>query len=129
VPGRLVARRECESAFAERLGRAFALRAELRALARPDTIVCRCEDVALGRLATAASLREAKLHTRAGMGPCQGRVCGSALSVLRGFPRDTVRPPLLPTPVSILTGPDEDDPRGATTAPAAAARFPAPRSA
>jgi NADPH-dependent 2,4-dienoyl-CoA reductase/sulfur reductase-like enzyme len=109
VPGRLVERRERESAFAERLGRAFALRAELLALARPETIVCRCEDVALGPLATAASPREAKLHTRAGMGPCQGRVCGSALSVLRGFPRDTVRPPLSPTPLAVLAGPEEEE--------------------
>jgi hypothetical protein len=109
VPGRLVEQRERESGFADRLGRAFALRAELRALARPDTIVCRCEDVALGRLAAATSPREAKLHSRAGMGPCQGRVCGSALSVLRGFPRDSVRPPLVPTPLAVLAGSEDEE--------------------
>jgi NADPH-dependent 2,4-dienoyl-CoA reductase/sulfur reductase-like enzyme len=122
VPDRLLERRERESDFAERLGQAFALRAELRALARPDTIVCRCEDVALDRLAAAQSPREAKLHTRAGMGPCQGRVCGSALGFLRGFPRDSVRSPLVPTPVSVLA--DED-----ATAAAGAAPSPGPRSA
>jgi NADPH-dependent 2,4-dienoyl-CoA reductase/sulfur reductase-like enzyme len=107
VPDALLDRRERESGFAGRLARAFELRGELRGLARADTILCRCEDVTLGRLAAATSAREAKLHTRAGMGACQGRVCGSALSFLRGFPRDTVRPPLVPTPIGVLAGPPE----------------------
>ncbi len=124
VPDALLERRDLENGFAARLGRAFALRGELSSLARPDTIVCRCEDVALGRLAAATSPREAKLHTRAGMGPCQGRVCGPALSVLRGFPGDSVRPPLLPTPIAVLAGPEEG-----ATAPAGAAPSPGPRSA
>jgi NADPH-dependent 2,4-dienoyl-CoA reductase/sulfur reductase-like enzyme len=105
VPRALARRRERESGFAARLARAFALRDELRSLARPETLVCRCEDIPLGRLAGAASAREAKLHTRAGMGPCQGRVCGAALSVLRGFPPDSVRPPLVPVPVEVLEDP------------------------
>jgi NADPH-dependent 2,4-dienoyl-CoA reductase/sulfur reductase-like enzyme len=104
VPPALARRRERESGFAARLLRSFALRDELKSLARPDTVVCRCEDVPLGRLAAAASPREAKLHTRAGMGPCQGRVCGAALSVLRGFPPDSVRPPLSPVPIEVLEG-------------------------
>ena len=104
VPPALARRRERESGFAARLLRSFALRDELKSLARPDTVVCRCEDVPLGRLAAAASAREAKLHTRAGMGPCQGRVCGAALSVLRGFPPDSVRPPLSPVPIEVLEG-------------------------
>ena len=37
-------------------------------------------------------------HTRAGMGACQGRVCGTALGFLRGFPPDSVRSPLAPVP-------------------------------
>ena len=90
------------SAFGERLARAFALRDELRRLARPDTVVCRCEDVACGRLDGFASAREAKLATRAGMGPCQGRVCGPALAFLRGWPVDSIRPPLFPTSVAVL---------------------------
>ena len=43
--------------FAARLAQAFAPRAEVLALGRPDTIVCRCEDVPLGRVAAAGSLR------------------------------------------------------------------------
>ena len=102
VPQTLARRRDAEVAFGARLARAFVLRGELRSLARPDTLVCRCEDVAHGRLAAAGSLREAKLATRAGMGPCQGRVCGPALSFLRGWPPDTIRPPLLPTPLAVI---------------------------
>ena len=122
VPERLAARRVAEAGFAARLVRAFALRPELRDLARPETLVCRCEDVSVGRLAAMASAREAKLHTRAGMGACQGRVCGPALAVLRGFAPDTVRPPLVPVPAAILESED------ALTAPAGAAGGPAPRT-
>jgi NADPH-dependent 2,4-dienoyl-CoA reductase/sulfur reductase-like enzyme len=102
APPSLRRRREGEAAFGARLARAFALRDALRSLARADTIVCRCEDVSLGALEREPSLREAKLHTRAGMGPCQGRVCGSALTFLRGFPPDSTRPPLLPTTIAAL---------------------------
>lgn len=102
VPGSLVARRARGARFATRLARAFAPRDELRALARHDTTVCRCEDVPLDRLAGARSAREAKLHTRVGMGPCQGRVCGPALTFLHGWAPDSVRPPLLPVPLSVL---------------------------
>ena len=108
TPPTLARRRARETAFAGRLARAFALRDELLSLARPDTIVCRCEDVPLGRLAAAGSAREAKLHTRAGMGACQGRVCGAALGLLRGFTPDRVRPPLAPVPVAVLAG-EEDE--------------------
>jgi NADPH-dependent 2,4-dienoyl-CoA reductase/sulfur reductase-like enzyme len=101
-PKALTRRRDTELAFGARLARAFALRDELRGLARPDTPVCRCEDVAHGRLEAVASSREAKLATRAGMGPCQGRVCGPALGFLRGWPTDTTRPPLTPTPFAVL---------------------------
>jgi len=49
---------------------------------REDTVVCRCEEVrcaALVETATATSsvgLRSLKLTTRAGLGACQGRICG-----------------------------------------------------
>lgn len=78
------------------LAHAFALRDELRMLPSPDTIVCRCEDVTYSRIAGCASSREAKLQTRCGMGPCQGRVCGPALEFLLGWPPPAVRPPVFP---------------------------------
>jgi hypothetical protein len=102
-PGRvLVARRARLRSFARRLESTFALRDEVRTLARPDTIVCRCEDVAFGRLHPEWTPRQAKLYTRVGMGPCQGRVCGAALETLFGWPPDTVRPPLYPVRLDAL---------------------------
>jgi hypothetical protein len=88
--------------FGAALARAFALRPELRQLATPDTIVCRCEDVSRGRLEACADAREAKLHTRCGMGPCQGRICGSATNFLFGWSNDSVRPPVFPVNVASL---------------------------
>jgi NADPH-dependent 2,4-dienoyl-CoA reductase/sulfur reductase-like enzyme len=125
VPAALARRLSRESAFAARLARAFAPRAEVLALGRPDTILCRCEDVPLGRVAVAASLREAKLHSRAGMGSCQGRVCGSALAALRGLPPFSVRPPLVPVPIGVLA----DEGKGSTAPGAGEAPAPSPRSA
>jgi NADPH-dependent 2,4-dienoyl-CoA reductase/sulfur reductase-like enzyme len=86
--------------FKDALARAFSLREELTRLSTPDTIVCRCEDVPLSRLALHASWRSAKLHTRCGMGPCQGRICGPALAFLYSWLPDSIRPPIFPTPVS-----------------------------
>ena len=88
--------------FAEALDRTFALRDELRHLARPDTIVCRCEDVPAGALAGRASWVDAKLQTRCGMGPCQGRICGAAASFLHGWERGSIRPPIFPVGVEDL---------------------------
>jgi NADPH-dependent 2,4-dienoyl-CoA reductase/sulfur reductase-like enzyme len=91
-------------ALAARMERAFRPRPELRSLARPDTIVCRCEDAPVSALASCASAREAKLVSRAGMGPCQGRVCGPALEFLFGWDSDTVRPPARPALLGHLPG-------------------------
>lgn len=103
---RLLGERDRAWSFAGRLERAFDLRPELRELAGPETIACRCEDVTLGQLAPFDSAREAKLHTRCGMGPCQGRVCGPALAFLRGWDADTVRPPVFPARIGSLLEPE-----------------------
>ncbi len=81
---------------------AFPLRPELKNLARPDTLVCRCDDVSHERLCEHTSWRAAKLHTRCGMGPCQGRVCAPAAEFLFGWQIDSVRPPLYPVRCSSL---------------------------
>jgi NADPH-dependent 2,4-dienoyl-CoA reductase/sulfur reductase-like enzyme len=88
--------------FCGLLEHAFALRDELRRLPADDTLVCRCEDVTHGRLAVCGGSREAKLHTRCGMGPCQGRVCGPATAFLYGWDADSVRPPIAPCRIDIL---------------------------
>lgn len=98
----VLAERARWSAFAGRLTRAFALRPELRTLAGDDTIVCRCEDVCHGDLRTQTSWRSAKLQTRCGMGPCQGRICGGATEVLYGWRPDAVRLPISPTRISSI---------------------------
>jgi NADPH-dependent 2,4-dienoyl-CoA reductase/sulfur reductase-like enzyme len=96
--------RESNRKFAHSLERAFAPRAELRSLPQDDTIVCRCEDVTYGRIRQCSNWREAKLHTRCGMGPCQGRVCGGAVEFLLGWKPESVRPPVFPVRVGSLAG-------------------------
>lgn len=98
----LFAERARWQAFSRRLACAFALRPELRNLSAPDTLICRCEDVSHGELAQHASWRSAKLHTRCGMGPCQGRVCGGATGFLYGWTPDSVREPVSPARISSL---------------------------
>jgi octopine oxidase subunit A len=81
-----------------------------------DVLVCRCEEV------TAAALREvvrqgclgpnqAKAFLRAGMGPCQGRLCGPVVSEIIAAARGVspaeagyyrIRPPLKPIAVGEL---------------------------
>lgn len=88
--------------FAQRLERTFALRDELRALPAPDTLVCRCEDIPYAELVGCGSWREAKLHTRCGMGPCQGRICGAATEYLFDWKCGGTRPPVFPAAVSAV---------------------------
>ena len=99
----LVRRRQALRVVARRMERAFALRQELRSLARDDTIICRCEDVRRAAIASLADSRQAKLYARAGMGACQGRVCGPALELLFGWQPGTVRSPLEPARLSTLS--------------------------
>ena len=99
---RLFPERAKQRRFADLLNRTFALRDELKTLAAPETIVCRCEDVVFDRLRAHDSWRTAKLQTRCGMGPCQGRICGSAVEFLFGWKVESVRPPILPVRVESL---------------------------
>jgi len=102
---RLSGRRAAEASFGRAMTRAFALRPELLKLATPDTIVCRCEDVRFGELQADVPRRgwtDAKLQTRCGMGPCQGRICGPALDALFGWRNASVRPPVFPIPIAAL---------------------------
>ena len=98
----LARQRRRKLGFVRALKDACVLGPELRALAADDTIVCRCEDVRHVSLRQHAGWREAKLHTRCGMGPCQGRICGAAAEFLFGWRADSVRPPIFPSSVSSL---------------------------
>jgi NADPH-dependent 2,4-dienoyl-CoA reductase/sulfur reductase-like enzyme len=88
--------------FAAALAQTFALRAELKTLADEDTFVCRCEDIAFKQVKTHAHAREAKIMTRCGMGHCQGRICGDAGRFLFDWEGQSIRPPILPTPMENL---------------------------
>ena len=90
-------------AISLRLARAFALREDLRTLATPGTIVCRCEDVRLGAIASQESFRRSRVHARLGMGACQGRICGDALEFLRDWEAEPARPPLSPVPLATFS--------------------------
>jgi NADPH-dependent 2,4-dienoyl-CoA reductase/sulfur reductase-like enzyme len=91
-------------AFARLLAHSFAPPPALRALCAPSTIVCRCEDVRAAQLAPHEGWRAAKLQTRVGMGPCQGRVCGAACAFLYGWDTGGGRPPVFPASVLTLVG-------------------------
>lgn len=94
--------RERYRRFAARMHAAFALGEPLRKLAIPDTILCRCEDVRFAQVAPHHSWRDAKLHTRCGMGPCQGRICGEAAAFCLGWTRSGQRPPFSPARIGTL---------------------------
>ena len=113
----LFAERDAGQRFRDALACAFALRPELKNLADDQTLLCRCEDVKLGRVRQFSSWREAKLQTRCGMGACQGRVCGAAAKVLLGWEFDSVRPPVLPVLVGSLISQSQTQQPKPVTAP------------
>lgn len=90
--------------------------AVLAQLMDDDTVICRCEGVRAGELRTAlgahpfmSTTSSAKLYTRAGMGPCQGRLCNvSVLQLLRQETRPVpvdpfnARPPVKPVLIDHL---------------------------
>ncbi|WP_342654791.1 FAD/NAD(P)-binding oxidoreductase [Pseudomonas sp. F3-2] len=96
--------------FADRLNRAFALDPALKRLAAPDTLVCRCEDVAYASLVEHGTWSAAKLNTRCGMGACQGRICSTAAQTLFGWEPPVLRPPFSPARIATLACLDEAEP-------------------
>jgi thioredoxin reductase len=113
----LFSERERARRFANLLERTFRLRPELASLPSPETIVCRCEDIPYSRLLPHRSWRVAKLQTRCGMGPCQGRVCGPAAQFFFGWNPDSVRPPVFPARVENLAAfPGRGEPQHSQTA-------------
>jgi len=109
---KLVSHRRRRLRFVHALRSATALDPQLRKLATETTLVCRCEDVSYGALRKHVSWRDAKLQTRCGMGPCQGRICGAATEFLFGWDsalvESNIRPPIFPAMVSSLGIPDDN---------------------
>ena len=106
----LFRRRDKFRQFARRLDETFCLRSELRSLPSAETLICRCEDVPYSRLREHTSWRAAKLHTRCGMGACQGRICGPATQFLLKWNPDSIRPPVFPARVEDLAAPPQTIP-------------------
>lgn len=81
-------RRRVFSGFAARIEAAHGIRGGWPAWLTASTVICRCEEVDYGTLSTTAtvtasqSLRSLKLSTRAGLGICQGRICGRTVEHL-----------------------------------------------
>ncbi|WP_108661759.1 NAD(P)/FAD-dependent oxidoreductase [Acuticoccus kandeliae] len=85
-----------------------------------DVVVCRCEEVTAGDVRAAARLgapgpNQVKSYLRAGMGPCQGRVCGLVVAEIIAATRGQsvadvgyyrIRPPLKPLPLAELAALD-----------------------
>lgn len=82
-----------------------------------NPVVCRCEDIHLETVRAciadgATTAFEVKMATRAGMGPCQGRVCRLAIeqlldledAVVEESSEMTVRFPVRPVRMSDLAG-------------------------
>ncbi|MGR3711567.1 MAG: (2Fe-2S)-binding protein [Shimia sp.] len=99
------------------------------ALAPKDqTTVCRCEEISAGTIrdaarSGAAGVNHVKVLTRAGMGRCQGRLCGTTIARLvaqeNGQPIEdvgvlTARPPVKPVTLGVLA--DLVEPESAGTA-------------
>lgn len=84
----LARRRDRLRGFADAMAAAHAPGPHWRDWLRPDTDVCRCEEVTAGQIREAVDelgardARTVKLLTRAGMGWCQGRMCGAAVAGL-----------------------------------------------
>jgi NADPH-dependent 2,4-dienoyl-CoA reductase/sulfur reductase-like enzyme len=102
--------RESIDRFTVRLEKAFRLRPQLLSLASAETPVCRCEDVTFEQVAPFTCWTEAKLQTRCGMGPCQGRICGPATQAIFGWKTTSVRAPMYPVSIAAFNRLDPQHP-------------------
>ncbi len=102
--------------FQSAIGELFSVRPGIYRLPAEDTVICRCEEICLNEIGTAArsgawNPDDIKRRTRAGMGYCQGRMCSPAILAVterelglkpKGVGYPTVRSPLKPIPMSLL---------------------------
>ncbi|MCP1106558.1 NAD(P)/FAD-dependent oxidoreductase [Serratia nevei] len=107
----LAAQRRVWRRFAAAAATSFALDKSLNSLAKPQTLLCRCEDVTLEQVRHQPDWNTAKLSSRCGMGACQGRVCATAARQLLGWSLPPPRVPLSPARVETLAalGLNRDD--------------------
>ncbi|MFG3332526.1 FAD-dependent oxidoreductase [Streptomyces tendae] len=110
-----------QRAFARAMALAHPLPPAWSSWLTDETVVCRCEEVTAGTIRSARAdgahdHRQVKQLTRAGMGWCQGRMCGPAVHCLtarRGAYEPAER--LVATPVSLGALADLDEAPAGTT--------------
>ena len=108
----------CHRRFREFLDLTFEPRPTVRRPSDPAVTVCRCEEVAIAEIERVVAHgcpgpNQAKAFTRCGMGPCQGRMCGTVVSEIFAEHRHEdvgtighyrIRPPVKPATVGELAG-------------------------
>lgn len=123
-PDELAIRRDLEHALR---GRAFIdkLYRPARTFRIPadDTIVCRCEEITAGQIRAAVAIgadgpNQLKSFLRCGMGPCQGRLCGTTVTEVIADARNVapaevghyrLRPPVKPITLAELANLPQSD--------------------
>jgi NADPH-dependent 2,4-dienoyl-CoA reductase/sulfur reductase-like enzyme len=97
------------AAFADAIGTAYTDPPGWADRVGDETVLCRCEEVTAASVREAVSelgatdLRTVKLLTRAGMGWCQGRICGPGVAGVSGCPLTPARTPFArPVPLGVL---------------------------
>ncbi|WP_216214986.1 FAD-dependent oxidoreductase [Amycolatopsis aidingensis] len=117
---RLLRRRDRGRAFAARLARAHPIGSGWPDWLRPETVLCRCEGTDYRTLCRALedpardAARAVRLGTRAGLGPCQGRICDPTVAELTARRGGEVsmahnRPIAQPIRLADLAGPPEKE--------------------
>jgi NADPH-dependent 2,4-dienoyl-CoA reductase/sulfur reductase-like enzyme len=102
-------------AFAARLARAHPIGPGWSSWLTPETVVCRCEETSYATLREAAADpsvmddRALRLTTRAGLGPCQARVCGPTVAELTRSRTTHRRPIAQPIRLGELAEPPVED--------------------
>ena len=103
------------------LGTMFPFKSGLFKLAKDEVPVCRCEEVTAGEVRSAIAmgvtqLNQLKPWTRAGMGRCQGRICGGILNQMladeTGMTQQDIQPftaraPIKPLPMEAIGGAED----------------------
>lgn len=124
MPDELAIRRDLDHALR---GRAFIDRmyrpSKTFRIPADDTIVCRCEEITAGQIRKSVSIgvegpNQLKSFLRCGMGPCQGRLCGTTVTEViadaRGVKPSEVghyrlRPPVKPITLAELAALPQTD--------------------
>lgn len=122
-----LAARDRHQAFARVMHRAHPVPEQWPTWLAEDTVICRCEEVTAGQVASAiedlslTDPRSLKGSTRTGMGMCQGRICGASARCLtrQAATADAVltdamaagkRPLTMPITLGSLAHPDGEQP-------------------